>query len=190
MLPRPGAGVTLAPPTTTDTHAQTYATIHTDAHTRPHPHMPAQPPRYRTSVEDVPVGDFSLPLGQAAVLREGSDITLIGWGAQVRQRGGFEVWGGLLGEWQVTQGAGGGGSQVSSIRRVGFVGSAVCQVGHVRSAQPVARVGSLMKQRVCIHSPVTHNTLLSLRLTPPCLHQHHTCAGAHPQPGRISSSGL
>lgn len=38
---------------------------------------------YRTSVEDVPVGDYTLPLGQAVVVREGSDITLVGWGAQV-----------------------------------------------------------------------------------------------------------
>jgi hypothetical protein len=40
--------------------------------------------RYRTSVEEVPVGEYTLPLGQAAVVREGSDITLVGWGAQVR----------------------------------------------------------------------------------------------------------
>lgn len=41
-------------------------------------------PRYRTSVEEVPVGEYTLPLGQAAVVREGADITLVGWGAQVR----------------------------------------------------------------------------------------------------------
>lgn len=40
------------------------------------------------STEDVPVGEFTLPLGQAAVVREGSDITLVGWGAQVREKGG------------------------------------------------------------------------------------------------------
>lgn len=38
---------------------------------------------YRTSVEEVPVGEYTIPLGQAQVLREGADITLIGWGAQV-----------------------------------------------------------------------------------------------------------
>jgi hypothetical protein len=38
---------------------------------------------YRTSVEEVPVGEYTIPLGQAQLLREGSDITLIGWGAQV-----------------------------------------------------------------------------------------------------------
>lgn len=45
------------------------------------------PCRYRTSVEEVPVGDYTLPLGQAAVVREGADITLVGWGAQVRACG-------------------------------------------------------------------------------------------------------
>lgn len=38
---------------------------------------------YRTSVEEVPVGEYTLPLGQAAVVREGTDMTLVGWGAQV-----------------------------------------------------------------------------------------------------------
>ncbi len=38
---------------------------------------------YRASVEDVPEGDFVLPLGSAEVVTEGSDITLVGWGAQV-----------------------------------------------------------------------------------------------------------
>ncbi|MEW5305382.1 MAG: hypothetical protein WDW38_011344 [Sanguina aurantia] len=38
---------------------------------------------YRTSVEEVPVGDFELELGVAHVVREGSDITLVGWGQQV-----------------------------------------------------------------------------------------------------------
>lgn len=31
----------------------------------------------------VPVKDYMLPLGEADVLREGSDVTLIGWGTQV-----------------------------------------------------------------------------------------------------------
>jgi 2-oxoisovalerate dehydrogenase E1 component beta subunit len=38
---------------------------------------------YRTSVEEVPEGDFEIPLGKARILREGSDITLVGWGQQV-----------------------------------------------------------------------------------------------------------
>ncbi|KAI8466901.1 MAG: thiamine diphosphate-binding protein [Monoraphidium minutum] len=38
---------------------------------------------YRTQVEDVPVGDYTLPLGVARRLAEGSDVTLVGWGAQV-----------------------------------------------------------------------------------------------------------
>ena len=39
--------------------------------------------QYRTVVEDVPVGDYAIPLGQARVARAGADITLVGWGQQV-----------------------------------------------------------------------------------------------------------
>ncbi|PNW83205.1 hypothetical protein CHLRE_06g311050v5 [Chlamydomonas reinhardtii] len=38
---------------------------------------------YRTAVEDVPEGDYMLPLGVARLVAEGSDITLVGWGQQV-----------------------------------------------------------------------------------------------------------
>lgn len=38
---------------------------------------------YRTAVEDVPAEDYEIPLGQARVARQGSDITLVGWGQQV-----------------------------------------------------------------------------------------------------------
>ncbi|GBF97429.1 2-oxoisovalerate dehydrogenase subunit beta mitochondrial-like [Raphidocelis subcapitata] len=38
---------------------------------------------YRTAVEDVPAGDYTIPLGVARTLSEGSDVTLVGWGAQV-----------------------------------------------------------------------------------------------------------
>ncbi|KIY99724.1 2-oxoisovalerate dehydrogenase E1 component, beta subunit [Monoraphidium neglectum] len=38
---------------------------------------------YRTMVEEVPAGDYVLPLGVARTLAEGSDVTLVGWGAQV-----------------------------------------------------------------------------------------------------------
>jgi len=38
---------------------------------------------YRQSVEEVPLGDYELPLGQAEIVREGSDLTLVGWGAQI-----------------------------------------------------------------------------------------------------------
>jgi len=40
---------------------------------------------YRQAVEDVPDGDFELPLGKAEIVREGSDVTLIGWGTQVQR---------------------------------------------------------------------------------------------------------
>lgn len=38
---------------------------------------------YRTAVEEVPVGMYRLPLGKASVVRQGSDVTLVGWGQQV-----------------------------------------------------------------------------------------------------------
>jgi len=34
---------------------------------------------------DVPVGDYELPIGQADVVREGTDVTLVGWGAQIQR---------------------------------------------------------------------------------------------------------
>ena len=34
--------------------------------------------------KDVPEGDFMIPLGKAEVMRKGTDITLLGWGAQMR----------------------------------------------------------------------------------------------------------
>lgn len=39
---------------------------------------------YRAAVDDVPVGDYMLPLSQAEVLQEGTDVTVVGWGAQIR----------------------------------------------------------------------------------------------------------
>jgi len=39
---------------------------------------------YRSAVEQVPVGDYEIPLGKAAVIREGADVTLVGWGAQLQ----------------------------------------------------------------------------------------------------------
>lgn len=38
---------------------------------------------YRAAVEQVPVGSYVSEIGQADILRKGSDITLIGWGTQV-----------------------------------------------------------------------------------------------------------
>jgi 2-oxoisovalerate dehydrogenase E1 component beta subunit len=41
---------------------------------------------YRAAVDDdVPVGDFMLPLGKAEVVQEGSDVTIVCWGTQVRR---------------------------------------------------------------------------------------------------------
>lgn len=40
---------------------------------------------YRASVGQVPEGDYELPLGIAEVARQGSDITLLAWGAQMVQ---------------------------------------------------------------------------------------------------------
>jgi 2-oxoisovalerate dehydrogenase E1 component beta subunit len=38
---------------------------------------------YRASVGDVPQSDYELPLGKADMVKEGADITLLAWGAQV-----------------------------------------------------------------------------------------------------------
>mmetsp|Transcript_2763 Transcript_2763/g.3888 ORF Transcript_2763/g.3888 Transcript_2763/m.3888 type:complete len:331 (-) Transcript_2763:23-1015(-) len=38
---------------------------------------------YRSAVEEVPDGDYEVELGVAKIVREGSDVTLVGWGAQV-----------------------------------------------------------------------------------------------------------
>ena len=40
-------------------------------------------PIYRKAIGEVPVGDFEIPLGEARVVREGSDMTLVAWGAMV-----------------------------------------------------------------------------------------------------------
>jgi len=39
---------------------------------------------YRASVEEVPVGDYTLELGQARVVRPGQDVTVVGWGGHLR----------------------------------------------------------------------------------------------------------
>lgn len=38
---------------------------------------------YRAAVEEIPVSDYTLPLGKADVIVPGKDVTLIGWGTQV-----------------------------------------------------------------------------------------------------------
>lgn len=38
---------------------------------------------YRASTENVPVGDYTLPLGKAQTLKTGTDVTIIGYGAQI-----------------------------------------------------------------------------------------------------------
>lgn len=40
---------------------------------------------YRQAVEEVPIGDYEMPLGKAEVLRVGRDVTLLGWGNQVQR---------------------------------------------------------------------------------------------------------
>lgn len=38
---------------------------------------------YRSAIEEVPTGDYMIPLGKAEVLLEGSDLTMVGYGTQV-----------------------------------------------------------------------------------------------------------
>lgn len=39
---------------------------------------------YRSAVEEVPDEDYEIPLGKAEVMQTGSDVTIVGWGAQLR----------------------------------------------------------------------------------------------------------
>ncbi|KAE9412234.1 hypothetical protein Angca_008747, partial [Angiostrongylus cantonensis] len=38
---------------------------------------------YRLATEDVPTGDYTLPLSEAEIVLEGSDVTIVSWGTQV-----------------------------------------------------------------------------------------------------------
>eukprot|EP01035_Chromulina_nebulosa_P019168 gene19168-25012_t len=38
---------------------------------------------YRASVDDVPIGDYMIPLGVGKIVKVGTDVTLVGWGGQV-----------------------------------------------------------------------------------------------------------
>eukprot|EP01116_Phalansterium_solitarium_P022261 TRINITY_DN728_c0_g1_i1.p1 TRINITY_DN728_c0_g1~~TRINITY_DN728_c0_g1_i1.p1 ORF type:complete len:377 (-),score=140.50 TRINITY_DN728_c0_g1_i1:218-1348(-) len=38
---------------------------------------------YRSSIENVPVSDYTIPLGVAEVVKPGDDITVVGWGAHM-----------------------------------------------------------------------------------------------------------
>jgi pyruvate dehydrogenase E1 component beta subunit len=40
---------------------------------------------YRAIREEVPEGDYTVPLGKARLVQEGKDVTLIAWGAMVRE---------------------------------------------------------------------------------------------------------
>src|SRR5690554_7728174 len=50
----------------------------------PDPVLFFEPKRlYRASTGEVPEEDYQLPIGEAEVTREGSDVTVLGWGAQM-----------------------------------------------------------------------------------------------------------
>jgi pyruvate dehydrogenase E1 component beta subunit len=52
----------------------------------PDPVLFFEPKRiYRAVKEEVPDGDYTVPIGKAKVIREGSDLTIISWGAMVRE---------------------------------------------------------------------------------------------------------
>lgn len=40
---------------------------------------------YRASVEEVPDAEYEIPLGKAEIIHQGSDVTIVGWGAQVQK---------------------------------------------------------------------------------------------------------
>jgi pyruvate dehydrogenase E1 component beta subunit len=52
----------------------------------PDPVLFFEPKRiYRAIKEEVPDGEYTVPIGQAKVIREGKDVTIISWGAMVRE---------------------------------------------------------------------------------------------------------
>lgn len=52
----------------------------------PDPVIFLEPTRlYRMIREDVPDGDYAVPLGQARIVREGSDVTVIAWGSMLER---------------------------------------------------------------------------------------------------------
>jgi pyruvate dehydrogenase E1 component beta subunit len=52
----------------------------------PDPVMFMEPKRiYRAIREEVPEGDYNVPLGKARLVQEGKDVTIIAWGAMVRE---------------------------------------------------------------------------------------------------------
>ena len=40
---------------------------------------------YRIAEEDVPLEDYEIPLGKAEVMRQGTDVTIVSYGMQLRQ---------------------------------------------------------------------------------------------------------
>lgn len=38
---------------------------------------------YRSKVDDVPIQDYVIPIGKAEIMREGKDVTVVGWGRQL-----------------------------------------------------------------------------------------------------------
>ncbi|KAI4489460.1 hypothetical protein M0802_011132 [Mischocyttarus mexicanus] len=38
---------------------------------------------YRTAVDEVPIGHYKIDIGKGEIVKEGKDVTLIGWGTQV-----------------------------------------------------------------------------------------------------------
>ena len=52
----------------------------------PDPVIFMEPKRiYRAIREEVPEGDYSIPLGKARLVREGKDVTVVAWGAMIRE---------------------------------------------------------------------------------------------------------
>jgi len=52
----------------------------------PDPVIFLEPKRiYRAIREEVPEGDYTIPLGKARLVQEGKDVTVVAWGAMVRE---------------------------------------------------------------------------------------------------------
>jgi pyruvate dehydrogenase E1 component beta subunit len=52
----------------------------------PDPVLFFEPKRiYRAIKEEVPEGEYTIPIGESKIVREGKDVTVISWGAMVRE---------------------------------------------------------------------------------------------------------
>lgn len=60
-------------------HVSVNSTTTQRTHHKPTPHLFPRPQNQK-----VPEGDYTIPLGKAEIMRRGTDVTVVGWGGQLR----------------------------------------------------------------------------------------------------------